>query len=127
MSIPMEKWGRDHASTVLYLETCLVDCNGKLDPRKMRINRNIHPGTGNSISSESPTQLSVGVVHKHDDWSCLEDAEAAGICVSVGTGINPHYNLTDEGWELIGFLRRRRAENRKAFSFTQYMAERKKR
>jgi hypothetical protein len=42
-----------------------------------------------------PTRLRNDVeLSDHDDWDCLDDAEAAGLIESAGTGINPTYKLT---------------------------------
>lgn len=116
--IPMKEWGRDHTSTLLYLETCIVDHQGKLNPAHMRTDYQLHPGVpmtrAASIAGREtkyPTRLGdgSGFPHPHDDWSCLEDAEEAGLCANVGTGLNPLYRLTDTGWDLLGRLRLHRA------------------
>ena len=85
--ISMEKWGKDHWSTLAYLETRAVDHKGKLDNRQMRCDPRIHRSLANlsPLSGEVmdggkyPTRLRVGTQDNHDDWSCVEDMESAGL------------------------------------------------
>lgn len=120
--IPVEAWGRDHNSTLLYAETRAVDHGGWLpvnDPH-MRVSR------------EYPTRLHNGVeVHGHTDYDCLKDAQAAGFLTydeeaepegvrasslnpvpgsprkASGPGI---VRFTEAGWTYVHNLRRQRAE-----------------
>lgn len=101
MSIPVDKFGKDHNSTLLYVESRCVDHAGKLDRRHMR------------DSPDYPTRLNDGTkVDNHTDYDCLDDFEAADlIAYSNGsTGLNPMIELTDAGWTLAHHLRRERAE-----------------
>ena len=41
--VPVEQWGRDHYSTLLYVEACAVDAKGRLEHDRMRCNRSRHP------------------------------------------------------------------------------------
>lgn len=95
--IPVESWGRDHNSTLLYAETRAVDQGGKLsetDPH-MRVSR------------EYPTRLHNGVlVAGHTDYECLKDAEAAGFLTYEDEVVR----FTDEGWTYVHNLRRQKAE-----------------
>jgi hypothetical protein len=95
--IPIESWGKDHLSTLVYAETRAVDHNGILDDKHMR------------VSISYPTRLNNGVtVQGHTDYDCLMDAEAAGLVI-----LDPeknHVRFTDAGWDFVGKLRRRRAE-----------------
>lgn len=96
--IPVEAWGRDHNSTLLYAETRACDHGGKLsatDPH-MRVDRRY------------PTRLHNGVeVHGHTDYECLADAQAAGFLTWDETeGV---VRFTDEGWNYVHSLRRQRA------------------
>lgn len=82
--IPIEKWGRDHWSTLLYVEHCAVNLGGNLNNDKMRCNPRVHRefmNSGNHHSSkEYPTRLAGGEeATSHDDWSCVEDMCAAGL------------------------------------------------
>jgi hypothetical protein len=95
--IPVESWGKDHNSTLLYAETRAVDHSGRLpetDPH-MRMDRRY------------PTRLHNGVeVHGHTDYDCLTDAVAAGFL----TYEDEIVTFTDEGWTYVHNLRRVRAK-----------------
>lgn len=95
--IPVESWGKDHLSTLLYAETRAVDHGGRLsetDPR-MRMDRRY------------PTRLHNGVeVHGHTDYDCLTDAQAAGLLTYEGGVVT----FTDAGWSFVSKLRRKSAE-----------------
>ncbi len=116
--IPMNLWGKDHWSTLAYLETRIVDHRGELNLNHMRSNPNKHPGHANILptgtvvdGSPYPTRLNNNTeVHFHDDWSCLDDAEELGLVENIGTGLNRVYKLTDLGWNIAGQLRRFMAE-----------------
>jgi hypothetical protein len=97
--IPVEAWGKDHNSMILYAETRAVDHRGKLsatDPH-MRVDRRY------------PTRLHNGVeVHGHTDFDCLADAQAAGFLTwDEGEQI---VRFTDDGWTYVHGLRRKIAE-----------------
>lgn len=96
--IPREQWGRDHHSTLLYIETRVVDHQGKLDNRHLR------------LDVKYPTRLRETILVGHTDINCIDDFEAAGLMTNVGTGINQVCRLTDEGWKLAWSLRRAAAE-----------------
>lgn len=95
--VPVESWGRDHNSTLLYAETRAVDHRGELsetDPY-MRVSR------------EYPTRLNNGVeVAGHTDYECLIDAEQAGFLTYKDEVVR----FTDDGWTYVHNLRRKRAE-----------------
>lgn len=111
--IPIEAWGRDHNSTILYAETRAVDHRGSLafDDPHMRVSRLY------------PTRLHNGVeVHGHTDFDCLKDAQAAGLLVydedEIPEGLRDSsrkpgmVRFTDDGWTYVHGLRRRRAEGK---------------
>lgn len=96
--IPPDKWGKDHKSTMLYAETRAVDYRGQLPEADPRMRLDGH---------KYPTRLLDGMeVLGHDDYMCLQDAQAAGF-LTYEAGI---VRLTDAGWEYAGKLRRERAE-----------------
>ena len=116
--IPTSRWGRDHWTTVVYAFCCLGSHGGTLDASKMRKK----PGTtllrghrGHAIAGmllslggESPTRLAGEVdLYGHDDWDCLDDAEAVGILHNVGSGMHPVIHFTPQGLMLGQCLRRR--------------------
>lgn len=100
--IPVEAWGRDHNSTLLYAETRAVDHGGRLsatDPH-MRVSRLY------------PTRLHNDVeVHGHTDYDCLTDAQAAGFL--AWDEEEEIVRFTDGGWTYVHNLRRRKAETGK--------------
>lgn len=88
-------FGRDHWSTLLYLETCCVDRRGRIDIRHMR-----------KDGEQYPTRLAKGKLAKgHDDYDCIRDLVAAGYFHSE----QEPYRLTDKGWAKVGDFRRARA------------------
>ena len=85
--IPMDRWGQDHWSTLVYFETLTVDRKGLINNAQMRCDARIHrhfvimTRFGSEASQgKYPTRLKDGVEQaNHDDWSCLEDMIAAGL------------------------------------------------
>lgn len=114
--IPISKWGKDHWSTLAYLETLAVDSGkkGLAIPvnARMRTNEIRHPHLlGESFSttalygSKYPTRLKEGEVEGHDDWDCVDDAIEEGLIEDVGTGLNRAYKFTKLGKEVMAKLR----------------------
>jgi hypothetical protein len=115
--IPPAAWGRDHFSTLLYLETRIVDVGGVVSPLKLR-----------ARASGYPTVLRDGERANHGGLDCIEDMRAAGLVEGGGRntfaahevsgGPNPRkqpfapFALTHKGWQLAHFLRRWMADNR---------------
>lgn len=110
--IPMKKWGRDHWSTFAYLMSCVTTKRGEIDRRKMRCHRKLHPGLANEASwmgGRFPaTRLrngrEVAPAKSHDDWSCLEDIEAAGLLRWDGTGMLPIVTALPAAWPLAKWI-----------------------
>lgn len=119
--IPMKKWGVDHWSTLAYIETRIVDRQGIPGIAQMRCNEKLHPQFVHCDVSgkEYPTRLSDGSNHPepHDDWSCLDDAEAAGIINNIGSGLNRIYRLTTFGMTVCNELRNHKASGGKFSNF----------
>ena len=109
--IPPEQWARDHFSTLAFAVHCVGANNGVPTARHMRTApgapqrgdvRKLWTGGIRPTKARCDTRLKGGVFVNgaiHDDWSCLEDCEAIGILVNVGTGLVPRYVLTDEGYK----------------------------
>lgn len=113
--IPAERWGRDHFTTLMYIETCVVDQGGIIRGEKMR-----------SRDPGYPTRLRDSQENNHGDWDCVEDMREAGLLEGgerntfeayyVGEGPNPKkepikaFRLTDKGWKLVHALRRWKGE-----------------
>lgn len=95
--IARERWGRDHTTTFLYLETCVVDRTGRIEWAKMRSD-----GAAYGSRLADDTELK-----GHNDYDCIHDFAIAGLV----TDVRGRYALTDAGWEYAGKLRRARAED----------------
>lgn len=127
-SIPIHKWGKDHWSTLAYLEVRCVDHKGIPNRGHMRCNPEIHPGLCNTANSQEfggdtkeryPTRLAGGVEQpNHDDWSCVDDMEAAGLLKNEGSGTNPIISLTDYGMIVCNALRNHKASGGSFGNFT---------
>ncbi len=140
--IPIETWGKDHWSTLAYVETVMVECAGfqiGLDPR-MRTNRRHYrvlsercrspkrPGGGARSSHslavvmrpEHGSRLKDGeVMEGHDDWMCLQDMAEAGF-FTVGAGrIEPAVvlKLSERGRQVVDALRQFKSEGGKYAAF----------
>lgn len=110
--IPPADWGRDHWSTFGYIEVRVVDHKGVPDRRHMRCDPALHPHLAHDGSYHGgpyPTRLRDGERQSHDDWSCLDDAIAAGFVCGIGTGLHPVYALTPAGREAANALRAHKA------------------
>ena len=80
--VPIEYWGRDHWSTLAYVETVCVDNKGRISLARMRCSAKRHPAllsaVGDNTGREYPTFLKEGELTDHDDWDCLLDMESIG-------------------------------------------------
>lgn len=121
MRIKAKDFGKDHWSTLAYIETCCVDGKGKVNVLRMRCDPERHPAfahrgspiEGTPLRNEYPTRLRENVeIFGHDDWDCVDDMVADGILEWGGTGIDPVFRLTTKGWALAGLARRHRAEGK---------------
>ena len=115
--VPPELWGKDHVSTMVYIESVCVDGSGQPRSEKMRTwggrpqKGKVRGFPSVEFEKEYPTRLSNGVeLHDHDDWDCVNDMEAAGLIIWNGTGIQPIFELTPGGWMFAGMLRRHLAK-----------------
>lgn len=137
--VPVNEWGHDHWSTLAYVETRVVDHLGRLNPENLRCDIRVHRVFANSANfmgagPTPPTRLADGTfVERHDDWSCIEDAIAAGFIImddeeaAIGgrhdehgiwrCGPSPRFTLTDEGRRVAGLLREHRARGGKWETF----------
>ena len=99
MTIEINKFGKDHWSTLAYVETCNVDNKGVMDRRRMRCNPDKHPLLAHTPqwSSSYSTILRDGVLEDgHDDWDCINDLEAAGLVEPISL-VNAIVLLTEKG------------------------------
>ena len=126
----MDKWGCDHWSVLVYIESlCVEGMNGygKPDHRRIQTNENRHP---EFLVADSPRDgsgfgiwLRDGVVlpgPDYDGWDCLEDAEREGLIENVGTGFTPVFKMTVLGNKVVSMLR---AHKTNGGSFTTFHYE----
>lgn len=123
MTVPIELWGKDHWTTFAYVETCVVDNGGQLNLARMRCDPDLHPLFANRTNgigrTKYRTRLSDGSqLEDHDDWSCADDAETAGLLVNNGTGVNRRYALTPLGEKVAAELRRHKGRGGQFAEFT---------
>lgn len=106
-NITPNRWGRDHWSLLAYIETRVVDHRGMVDERHLRL-----PG----IEDKHGTRLRGGeIVAGHTDLDVIDDLERFGYVINLGSGINPLLQLTDYGWQIVGEMRRYRANGGKSW------------
>jgi hypothetical protein len=115
--VPPELWGKDHLTTLLYVETVCTDRGGIAEAARMRqwsgrvLRGDVSHARPCFSDKDYPTRLRNGdELTEHDDWDCVEDMVQAGLILWGGTGILPVLKLTDKGWALAGVLRRYIAE-----------------
>lgn len=108
--VPMDLWSQDHWSTLAYLETVMVEHEGRFqvgwDPRLRQNRRHFRvmweqcptplrtkadstmdsgPIRGVVMESGHATRLADGSrVDKHDDWACVQDMAEAGLFAADG-------------------------------------------
>ncbi len=143
--ISLAEFGRDHWSTLAYLENIMVEygeCQVDLDPR-MRTNRKHyrllaerkhlarHVGTkwrlAQAMRPEHGSRISGGrVVTNHDDWDCVEDLIAAGLLMAKSPHNRPTLYLTPLGDRVAAALRehKRRGGTWSAFTCALPVMER---
>lgn len=109
-AVPMFRWGKDHWSTLCYLETIAVDNKGLVKIPEMRTNVAVHPEYVHHITDkEYPTRLRDGFeLPNHDDWSCMEDMICVGLMIAEMEARKVRITLTEFGWCIAGALRRYR-------------------
>ena len=134
-SIPPHAWGRDHLTTLLYIEARVVDHNGGIANQHMRCDFNRHPLFAHGRQPDGrtyPTRLDDGrLVKHHDDYDCLLDLADFGLVRIVAPGDESLWRvpfgaggpkrtidisspsavcveLTGAGWEIAAALRKHR-------------------
>lgn len=103
--IPLRRFGKDHWSLLLYIESRCVDGNGKLESRCLRDRS--RPGW---VGSYATIAKSGQKISGHDDWNCIIDLEAAGLIRAIESlDSAAAFQITPEGWKLVSRLRQNRA------------------
>ena len=109
--VPMHLFGKDHWSTLGYLECRAVDNKGIIDNRHMR------GMYGNDVGY--PTRLAGGVtLSDHSDFDCMEDLEEAGLLQNKGSGLNPLIKMTAKGSLVSAAIRAHKADGGSFGTFT---------
>lgn len=113
MIIPIEKFGKDHWSLLMYIETRIVDQSGLLKASDPHMNTYRY---GPSVTNY-PSRLTNNEIapEGHDDWSCLEDLQAAHMVTYDEE--TEKVGLTDLGWANAAGLRRWKAEGKGIANF----------
>jgi len=113
--IPVEVWGKDHWSTLAYIDALMVDHKGKFEMKgdaRMRSNRRhfrlMPTPNGVTMSPEHGSRLLDGsIVAGHDDWCCVQDFANAGLLNRTPEQLEPGvvFKLSTKGNELVERLR----------------------
>lgn len=127
MRAPIEKWGKDHWTTFMYIEVMAANHGGRAVPdrERMRCDPRRHPGLtynrgyGIQDGGKYPTRLKGGEqLTDHDDWDCLDDLAEAGLLQSCGTSTYPLYKLTPLGREIVNQIRDHKSQGKRYADFT---------
>lgn len=118
--VPTELWGRDHWSTLAYIEAKLVDgdYSVKFDPRMRQGRRNfrvLSKGRGCAggvvMQPEHGSRLSDGTILPwSDDWACVQDMLADGLFEDGEWDTGFPLKLTEKGYAVAAALRKHKAE-----------------
>lgn len=116
----IKEFGRDHWSTLLYVEARCTDNGGVPGRQNMRCLDSRHPRYSHGHDSGAyPTRLAGDkLLPNHDDWDCVDDLERVGLVVIGGTSANPVWQMTPEGQRMVGLLRTHKQSGRGLGSFT---------
>lgn len=99
-----------------------MDYAGVINLDNFRCNEKRHPGLVARHLRWTPsngTRLKFGTLPGHDDHDVASDLEEAGLLKQVGTGsgINPKFKLTAEGWRVVNLLFQHKAAGQNYASF----------
>lgn len=129
--VPIEKFCKDHWSTLAYAESCCVDGDkgiGTLDLAKMRCNGNKrvflganfiwHQKWGTRLMGYfdftdrgDPVKAEAAGLQllEHDDWDCLDDLAAHGF-IEIMSQTQGAVRMTPLGNEVAGALRKHKTQ-----------------
>ncbi len=122
--VPPELWGRDHWSTLAYIETKLVDGPYKVcfDPHMRQGRRHYRVLLGKPNGRKTPanamvmrpeygSRLADGTyLPWHDDWHCVQDMVKAGLFEDGVWDVGFKLKLTDLGSMVTAALRKLKSE-----------------
>ena len=122
--VPMKLWGKDHYSTLAYVECCVVDDQvapgiGVMERTRLRANPDRHsmvahlPGWDENHGTRLKGFVDRNTTPKllltfHDDWDCLDDMEAEGL-ITMYSMANCYIQITDLGMRVAQQLRQHKA------------------
>ncbi len=125
--IEIDRWGKDHWSTLAYLESRVIDNGGTINNLQMRCDSRLHrhfahvETMGMTNGGKYPTRLQDSIeLEKHDDWSCLEDMVASELVIAkfrenpkmqgeIFGHMEAKVKLTELGTQVSGMLRAHKA------------------
>ena len=120
--VPMEFWGKDHWSTLAYVETVMVEHAGfqigsdarmKSNRRNFRVmreqcprpKRTNHAFGGIVMNPEHSSVLRNAASVNHDDWCCVQDMAAAGLFIESDCQPGVVLRLSEYGAHVVNALR----------------------
>lgn len=113
LPVPVERWGKDHKTTLLYVESRCVDDGGTPGFPHLRTHASRHPHYLRSPGvdgSRYGTRLGDGTtLAQHDDWDCIHDFVWHGLVRLRGDNLEPHFEMTEAGLAFTAELRAERA------------------
>ena len=127
--VPPELWGRDHYSTLAYVETKLVDdkYSVRFDPHMRQNRRNWRVLSQSKRVPLKPGDIRNGLVMDpkygsrladdtylpwHDDWCCVQDMMAAGLFHGDTDDFDAGFQLqlTNKGYAAAAAIREHKAK-----------------
>lgn len=139
--VPMRMWGRDHWSTLAYIESVEVECRGfqiGYDPRMKSNRRHFRVMREECPRPKRPTQIGdIGfpmelkhstvlkdgrLVEGHDDWMCVQDMASEGLFTADVSDVQPGatLRLSAKGRRIASQIREHKASGG---NFSNFVAE----
>ncbi len=109
INIPIELWGKDHWSTLAYIETVIVEQQYFSIKKDQRMRTHSHHKELMHIdgSDEYGTRLNnKKEIFYHDDWDCVYDAEKEKLVNIKDNKVT----FTEYGYHILASLRKHKSE-----------------
>lgn len=116
----INNWGKDHWSTLAYIETLATEHDGMAKPSPLRMRAKTKrrlPSDAFMCGDEYPTRLKDGILEDHDDWDCLNDMVKNGLLTQVYPTTQTAYHLTSRCKEIANQLREHKSNGGKFKTF----------